>query len=174
MTPAEAWGGCLAFFSACTRASTFSCSAISDRSRSSAVSRLFRAAICRRMSSPLAIVSCPSWWKLPAAAGQSFGQERRPDSTRSRQKVKIGSQTSESSRLPVALASKHAEPYRLSSPRPPQCGALWATARLLTFSRGLLRRPLLRGPRVRIRLPPAVRWYGAGGEEMAPSSLANN
>jgi hypothetical protein len=27
------------------------------------------------------------------------------------------------------------------------------------------------GPRVRIRFPPAVRWYGAGGEEMAPSSL---
>src|ERR1700730_2753950 len=27
------------------------------------------------------------------------------------------------------------------------------------------------GPRVRIRLPPAARWYGAGGEEMAPSSL---
>jgi hypothetical protein len=24
---------------------------------------------------------------------------------------------------------------------------------------------------VRIRLPPAARWYGAGGEEMAPSSL---
>src|SRR5260370_10243002 len=60
-----------------------------------------------------------------------------------------------SSRLPVALARKHAESYRLSSPRPPQCGALWVTARLLTFSRGLLRRPLLRGQRVRIRLPPA-------------------
>src|SRR3984893_10250873 len=27
------------------------------------------------------------------------------------------------------------------------------------------------GPRVRIRLPPGERWYGAGGEEMAPSSL---
>jgi hypothetical protein len=27
------------------------------------------------------------------------------------------------------------------------------------------------GPRVRIRIPPAGRWYGAGGEEMAPSSL---
>ena len=34
-----------------------------------------------------------------------------------------------SSRLPLALARKHAEPYRLSSPRPPQCGALSATAR---------------------------------------------
>src|SRR5580704_5065264 len=29
-------------------------------------------------------------------------------------------------------------------------------------------------PEVRIHLPPAERWYGAGGEEMAPSSLANN
>src|ERR1700730_15935625 len=28
-----------------------------------------------------------------------------------------------------------------------------------------------RGPRVRILLPPPARWYGAGGEEMAPSSL---
>src|ERR1700730_2015155 len=27
------------------------------------------------------------------------------------------------------------------------------------------------GPRVRIPFPPAERWYGAGGEEMAPSSL---
>jgi hypothetical protein len=27
------------------------------------------------------------------------------------------------------------------------------------------------GPRVRIRLAPAARWYGAGDEEMAPSSL---
>jgi hypothetical protein len=27
------------------------------------------------------------------------------------------------------------------------------------------------GPMVRIHLPPAERWYGAGGEEMAPSSL---
>jgi hypothetical protein len=27
------------------------------------------------------------------------------------------------------------------------------------------------GRGVRIRLPPAARWYGAGGEEMAPSSL---
>src|ERR1700738_4066937 len=27
------------------------------------------------------------------------------------------------------------------------------------------------GPRVRINLPPPERWYGAGGEEMAPSSL---
>src|SRR6476646_2117737 len=26
-------------------------------------------------------------------------------------------------------------------------------------------------PEVRIHLPPAERWYGAGGEEMAPSSL---
>ena len=26
-------------------------------------------------------------------------------------------------------------------------------------------------PMVRIHLPPAERWYGAGGEEMAPSSL---
>jgi hypothetical protein len=26
-------------------------------------------------------------------------------------------------------------------------------------------------PKVRIHLPPPVRWYGAGGEEMAPSSL---
>src|ERR1700731_2884085 len=26
-------------------------------------------------------------------------------------------------------------------------------------------------PEVRIQLPPAERWYGAGGEEMAPSSL---
>src|ERR1700731_4930973 len=30
---------------------------------------------------------------------------------------------------------------------------------------------IMRGPMVRIRLPPAGRWYGAGGEEMAPSSL---
>jgi hypothetical protein len=30
------------------------------------------------------------------------------------------------------------------------------------------------GPRVRILLPPAERWYGAGGEEMAPSSLQPN
>jgi hypothetical protein len=30
------------------------------------------------------------------------------------------------------------------------------------------------GPRVRIHLPPAARWYGAGGEEMAPSSLQSN
>jgi hypothetical protein len=29
-------------------------------------------------------------------------------------------------------------------------------------------------PEVRIHFPPALRWYGAGGEEMAPSSLANN
>src|ERR1700738_4632939 len=27
------------------------------------------------------------------------------------------------------------------------------------------------GPRVRIPFPPPARWYGAGGEEMAPSSL---
>src|SRR5258707_6184632 len=27
------------------------------------------------------------------------------------------------------------------------------------------------GPMVRILLPPPARWYGAGGEEMAPSSL---
>jgi hypothetical protein len=27
------------------------------------------------------------------------------------------------------------------------------------------------GPGVRIRLAPAERWYGAGDEEMAPSSL---
>ena len=33
------------------------------------------------------------------------------------------------------------------------------------------RRPSGGGPRVRIHLPPAGRWYGAGGEEMAPSSL---
>ena len=59
-----------------------------------------------------------------------------------------------SSRLPLALASKHAEPYRLSSPRPPQCGALWATARSPSAAESL-RRLLLRGPRVRIRLPPA-------------------
>ena len=26
-------------------------------------------------------------------------------------------------------------------------------------------------PKVQIHLPPAERWYGAGGEEMAPSSL---
>jgi hypothetical protein len=26
-------------------------------------------------------------------------------------------------------------------------------------------------PEVRIHLPPGERWYGAGGEEMAPSSL---
>ena len=31
--------------------------------------------------------------------------------------------------------------------------------------------PCEMGPRVRIRFPPAERWYGAGGEEMAPSSL---
>src|SRR6267154_5252159 len=31
--------------------------------------------------------------------------------------------------------------------------------------------PIKGGPRVRIPLPPAGRWYGAGGEEMAPSSL---
>ena len=30
------------------------------------------------------------------------------------------------------------------------------------------------GPMVRIHLAPPERWYGAGGEEMAPSSLANN
>jgi hypothetical protein len=60
------------------------------------------------------------------------------------------------SRLSVELASRHAEQYELSSPRPPQCCALWATARLLTFSLEILRSPLLRGPRVRIRLPPAV------------------
>src|ERR1700680_3652362 len=29
----------------------------------------------------------------------------------------------------------------------------------------------MRGPRVRIPPPPPARWYGAGGEEMAPSSL---
>jgi hypothetical protein len=27
------------------------------------------------------------------------------------------------------------------------------------------------GPTVRISFPPAKRWYGAGGGEMAPSSL---
>ena len=27
------------------------------------------------------------------------------------------------------------------------------------------------GPNVRIHSPPGERWYGAGGEEMAPSSL---
>jgi protein Tex len=31
--------------------------------------------------------------------------------------------------------------------------------------------PFREGPRVRIPLPPPARWYGAGGEEMAPSSL---
>src|SRR6266853_5113154 len=31
--------------------------------------------------------------------------------------------------------------------------------------------PCYGGPRVRIHLPPAERCYGAGGEEMAPSSL---
>ena len=31
--------------------------------------------------------------------------------------------------------------------------------------------PRHRGPRVRIQFPPGERWYGAGGEEMAPSSL---
>jgi len=30
--------------------------------------------------------------------------------------------------LSVELASRHAEQYELSSPRPPQCCALWATA----------------------------------------------
>jgi ATP-dependent DNA ligase len=31
--------------------------------------------------------------------------------------------------------------------------------------------PAREGPGVRIPLAPAGRWYGAGGEEMAPSSL---
>jgi hypothetical protein len=35
-------------------------------------------------------------------------------------------------------------------------------------------RYLTAGPMVRIRFPPAGRWYGAGGEEMAPSSLEPN
>src|SRR6478609_166688 len=41
------------------------------------------------------------------------------------------------------------------------------------ISRGLSS-PCHGGPRVRIHLPPAARWYGAGGEEMAPSSLQPN
>ena len=58
-------------------------------------------------------------------------------------------------------------------PVPPRGGERFfkAAARMLG-KRSLEKRcPSDGGPMVRIHLPPAERWYGAGGEEMAPSSL---
>jgi hypothetical protein len=149
----------LAFFSACTRASTFSCSAISDRSRSSAVSRLFRAAICRRMSSPFGDRIVSVLVEAPCRSWPEFWSEATPRLYKIAPEGENRKSNVGSSRLPEALASKHAEPYRLSSPRPPQCGALWPTARLLTF---------------RLRNPPAPPLTGRVIEGFGSTSLVKD
>jgi hypothetical protein len=74
VTAATAWAWCLAS-SAWARSSALNRSAISDRSRSSPVNRLFRVAICRRMSSASAIVWRPFLCRLSAAA--SRGSDRQ-------------------------------------------------------------------------------------------------
>jgi hypothetical protein len=56
VTRAATTGSCLAAPSVCARSSAPSRTAISDRSRSSVISRPFRAAICRAMSSALAMI----------------------------------------------------------------------------------------------------------------------
>src|ERR1700731_538793 len=67
----------------------------------------------------------------------------------------------EQPRLPVGLAVGAAD----QAPR--ACDS----ARGLTGKERAISRFVAPGPRVRIHFPPGERWYGAGGEEMAPSSL---
>ena len=59
-----ACAGCLGSSCALVRSSSPNRSAISDRSRSSAISRPFRVTICRDVSSARVIVSNPSVWEL--------------------------------------------------------------------------------------------------------------
>ena len=157
MTAAGASGGCLASFSACTRASTPNCSAISDRSRSSADSRPFRAAICRRMSSALAIVSCPFSWKLPVAAGRRATRRLykvAPDGENRNDAPWWPNQASQALDCRWGLQASVAEPSRLSSLRPPQCGVHRRQPACSPSAAKSAGAPL-GGPRVRIRFPPA-------------------
>jgi hypothetical protein len=57
---------------------------------------------------------------------------------------------------------------RLATPAMPPAKLKSEKADRVLFD--LSRASFREGPRVRIHLPPPVRWYGAGGEEMAPSS----